>query len=202
MRPIHHLYRYLAFAMFANALWSQRITPGIAGGAGLTYSFQSLNLGGSSITELSYPQHRDYLVGPSIEVSLFRQIAFEFDAVYRPLNFANSFLFADGTEHSISPATVVTWEFPLLLKYRFRAARVSYVIEGGPSFRTAGNLNHTAPSNRGATVGAGVELRPAFVTLAPVLRYTRWAEDRPGPWSGRTAPNQIEFVLGISFRRK
>lgn len=62
----------------------------------------------------------------------------------------------DGTLNSISPSPVVTWEFPVLAKYRFSEGRFRPFIEAGPEFRTTGNLNFS-PSRYGGTAGFGIE---------------------------------------------
>ena len=94
--------------------------------------------------------------------------------------------------------TVVTWEFPILAKYRFPFHTFKPLIELGPSFRSPGNLNGTAPSVYGGTVGIGIEAPVGKLRLAPVLRYTHWAADGEF-FQPRTKRNQIELLVGIAF---
>ncbi len=104
-----------------------------------------------------------------------------------------------------NPFTVLTWQFPVLAKYRVARARFSPFLEGGPSLRLSGNNNGYNPSWYGATVGAGVEVASmGGVRLSPAVRYTRWAKDEarsrsPGYDYSRTAPNQLEILVGFSF---
>jgi hypothetical protein len=107
------------------------------------------------------------------------------DALYRALHFTDS------------PGTVVTWQFPVLAKYRFSLGSMNPFIEVGPSFRTQGNLNGTDPSNYGATAGLGVEFHVRSLKIAPTLRYTRWAPDG-NQFGVLTNPNRVEALLGIS----
>ncbi len=92
----------------------------------------------------------------------------------------------------------MTWELPALLKNRLGAGRMKPLIEAGPSFRVAGNLNNAAPSPYGATGGLGVEAQIGKLRISPVIRYTHWAADSDfaGFWSKR---NQIELLIGASF---
>jgi hypothetical protein len=98
--------------------------------------------------------------------------------------------------NSVSPSPVVTWEFPVLAKYRFSLAIMSPFIEAGPSFRASGNLNGTSPSKGGLTVGVGVEKQVWRMRITPQVRYTRWTRDTGG--DPVTKPDQIEFLVGFS----
>lgn len=94
--------------------------------------------------------------------------------------------------------TVVTWEFPMLAKYRLRFRTVKPLIELRPSFGSSGNLNSTAPSVYGGTAGIGVEVPVGRLKIAPVLRYTHWAADGEC-LQPRTKRNQVELLVGLSF---
>jgi hypothetical protein len=134
-----------------------------------------------------------------LEVGLpWRGLSVEIDALYRPMNLTMAGVRPDGSLHSISPATVVTWQFPALAKYRFGSRSLRPFIETGPSFRVAGNLNNAAPSAYGGTAGAGVEAHAGRLKFGPVVRYTHWAADA-GSAGSRTKRNQAELLLGLSF---
>jgi hypothetical protein len=120
----------------------------------------------------------------------------EVDGLYRPLGYTFAGIEPNGTLSSVSPNTVVTWEFPVLAKYRFAFRGVTPFVEAGPSFRTTGNLNSANPSHSGVTAGVGVEMHVHRLNIAPAVRYTRWAEDPPH--SVQTIPNQLEFLVGFS----
>jgi hypothetical protein len=89
----------------------------------------------------------------------------------------------------------VTWEFPILAKYRWNAGRIAPFVEAGPSLRTTGNLN-TNPSHYGFSAGAGVGFHLAGFEVAPTLRYTRWAGDRHGGLQAKQ--DQLEILLAVS----
>ena len=179
---------------------------GAIGGASLTDAFGHESSGfivgpnGERQPTLSryYSTSKDYIVGPKVEFGFPGRLSVEVDALYRPLHLTMAGVQADGSLNSVSPATVVTWEFPVLAKYKFQARNVWPFIELGPSFRTAGNVNGASPSAYGGTAGLGIEDHVGKVKIAPVVRYTHWAADNEfiGPRSKR---NQAELLVGLSF---
>src|SRR5262249_51881027 len=126
-------------------------------------------------------------------------LALEVDGIYRPIR-AES-----GYESFRDPFTVVTWQFPVLAKYRWPRGEWAPFAEAGPSFRLAGNLNGYNPSRVGITLGGGIERLIHGVRLAPALRYTRWKRDSPlyrlppGISYPETRSNALELVFGVSF---
>ncbi|HEY3454116.1 MAG TPA: hypothetical protein VGK64_05890 [Bryobacteraceae bacterium] len=182
-----------------------RFSFGVVGGAALTDAFghettgfTGLN-GTGPIRSRSYSTLKDYAIGPMIEVGLpLHGSSIEIDALYRPMNLTTAGVREDGSLNSISPATVVTWELPALLKYRFGPGRMKPFIEAGPSFRVAGNLNNAAPSPYGATGGLGVEAQIGKLRISPVVRCTHWAAD-PDFAGSRSKRNQVELLIGLSF---
>jgi len=179
---------------------------GVVGGAALTDAFghdsTGFIIGPNGIEPTlsrSYSTLKDYAIGPMIEVGLpWRGLSVEIDALYRPMNLTMAAVGPDGSLNSISPATVVTWELPALVKYRFGSRPLKPFIEAGPSFRVAGNLNGAAPSTYGGTAGLGVEAQLGKLRIAPVVRYIHWAAD-PDYAGSRTKRNQVELLVGLSF---
>jgi hypothetical protein len=93
----------------------------------------------------------------------------EVDALYHELHFKIPVQFGQ-TPRPWGRALqqhVVTWEFPVLLKYRFDLPLVKPFIEASPLFRNLGNLSHTNPSNHGVAAGLGVEAHLWKLKLAP-----------------------------------
>lgn len=132
-----------------------------------------------------------YIGGLAAELELNRHLSIELNGLYRPFR-GDLFEF-----------TVLTWQFPVLAKYRLRPeSRVHPVLEAGPSFRLSGNLNGYNPSRFGFTAGGGVETYYKALKIGPVLRYTRWTRDSvdrgllPGP---RTASSQVELLCSFTF---
>jgi hypothetical protein len=178
--------------------FGQSVSIGIVGGAGLTDDFRRELLPASPGLpgETNYSTPKRYIAGAMVEVGLPWHFALEVDGLYRPLGYTFAGIEPDGTLNSVSPATVVTWEFPILAKYRFAFRGVTPFVEAGPSFRTTGNLNSANPSHHGITAGLGVEMHVHRLNIAPAVRYTRWAEDPPH--SVQTIPDQLAFLVGFS----
>jgi hypothetical protein len=203
--------RQIAFATCAVALGSQlvaqKISIGIIGGGSLTDSSQNLFVPVSPDVPPGFydpylgthflSASKDYLVGGMIEFRFNPNWSVEADGMFRELHLASAAVFNDGTVGTISPAPVVTWEFPVLAKYRMQRWKVNPFIEAGPSFRTDGNLNQSDPSHFGVTGGLGVEMNLHGVKISPAVRYTRWEQDSYRA-SASTAPNQVELLVGFS----
>lgn len=128
-----------------------QVSFGVIGGAALTDAFAHESTGffispsGQVETSRSrsYSTLKDYVIGPTLEVALpWRSLSVEIDALYRPMNLTMAGVEPDGSLNSVSPATVVTWQFPMLAKYRIGSRSLKPFIEAGPSFRVAGNLNN------------------------------------------------------------
>ena len=97
---------------------------------------------------------------------------------------------------------VVTWEFPFLLKYRFKLPLVKPFIAAGPACRVLGNLSHTNPSNHGIAAGLGFEAHLWKLNIAPQFRYLRWARDQNVEMFGlTTVTDQVQFLTAITFPR-
>lgn len=195
-----HLRRHVLLALlFCASAYGQRLRVGVVGAGDWSRDFAEQFFPPSS-TGTGYEQtsnRNGYAIGPSIEIQLSSRLAFEMDALFKPLRFTQSTVLLDGSRRSVSPATVVTWQFPLLMKYHLTNTRVSPFVAGGPSLRTAGNLNSTRPSSAGVTAGAGVTVPWGSLRFEPSLRYTRWKADQPGA-GPRTHPDQVEFLLGVT----
>jgi hypothetical protein len=125
----------------------------------------------------------------------------ELDALYRRLHLADSAVLAPSGSFN-SSTTVGTWEFPLLLKYRFPTLIpwAKPMVEVGPSFR-GGSGADASPSSHGITLGAGLEAKIIKIKVAPQLRFTRWGSDNPPLIfaAPHTKVNQLEFLVGFSF---
>jgi hypothetical protein len=141
-----------------------------------------------------------YVAGLALEVEWNRQWSIEVNGLYRP--FRAELVSGDPRfGESRFEFTVLTWQFPVLGKYRFRAdSNVRPLLEAGPSFRLSGNLNGYNPSRYGFTTGGGIEMDYKALRIAPVLRYTRWTPDlRQSFMSADAARNQVEFLVSLTF---
>lgn len=172
----------------------RKLRLGIVGGAPFT----------SGLEQLAAPERIDesqgYIGGLAVEVEMNRHWSVEANGLYRPFR-ANWINFDPRFGESRFEFTVLTWQFPLLGKYRFRPeATIRPVVEAGPSFRLSGNLNGYNPSRYGFTVGGGVETDYKALRFGPMLRYTRWAADsRAWFMNAGTARNQLELLVSLTF---
>jgi hypothetical protein len=200
---MRHITRSIIAALALSAIHAQNLTIGLVGGGSLTDSFPTENFPsgappGGPIGLRFYSSAKDYIVGAMLEYRFTPHWSVEADGLFRTLHGTFAAVLANGSLNGVSPSHVITWEFPVLAKYRFAARKWTPLVELGPSFRTAGNLNEANPSHAGVTAGVGVELHTRKLTIAPTLRYTRWAEDNPSPDGPKSAPNQVELVAEFS----
>ena len=189
--------------LFCTKMSAQRVSLGLVVGGYGNADFVSHYIPTPGFNpDIAISDSGGYIVGPTLEVRFVRGLSLVADALYKPLHYKHAATFhADGTI-GFAPATVVTWQFPLLAKYRFSSGNVKPFLEGGPAFRTAGNLNATNPSNHGVSAGVGIEGQWRALSLAPSIRYTRWAKDRY-PWSHdvQTRSDQVEFQFRFLWSR-
>jgi len=186
----------------AHVAFAQRVSFGVIGGTNLTADFPTTRdprVPGSLIDIDRYSDRRGLIAGISVEVDLGRSLSLEGNALRRQLEVRLRSVFPDGRIQDTFRTEIGTWEWPILLKYRLPAVRAMRpFIEAGPSFRTRHNPVPTEPSQLGATVGTGVDLRFGRFRVSPALRYTRWQYDGDFPRIA-TKRDQVEFVTGISY---
>ena len=192
-------------ALGASAASAQHLSVGIDAGIPLTGGLSNFTSPNSILTQVTHTSSNSngYLVGPMVEVRLPWNLAIEVDALYRPVNAAISIqVNLPGLAAIQSSTTLSTWEFPVLGKYRFPLPGVAPFIEAGPSFRKTGS-GLAWFSDRGFTLGGGVEVKVLNLRIAPEIRYTHWGSDSPPPINASffapSSQNQGEFLVGFSF---
>jgi hypothetical protein len=169
--------------------FGQRLSFGVIAGVGLGEDFRVGDFNPGRTSEAN-----SGIFGALIEARLPRNLAVEINGLYRPLHGSN------GEGGRSVRFAHLTWEFPVLLKYRLPGkTRFKPFVEGGPSFRAEGNLNLRSVSHLGATAGAGVETRFSWLKVAPMLRYTRWRDPEEGASQSRTWTNQTQLLVSFSF---
>jgi hypothetical protein len=201
---MRHLTRAImaALALLLPAVHAQNLSIGVVGGGSLTDSFPTETFSGGPpggpVGIRFYSSSKDYIAGAMLEYRFTPHWSVEADGLFRTLHGVSAAVLANGSLNSVSPSPVITWEFPVLAKYRFAARKWTPLVELGPSFRTAGNLNEANPSHAGVTAGVGMELHAGKLAIAPTLRYTRWAEDTVILGNPKSAPNQVELLAEFS----
>jgi hypothetical protein len=151
-----------------------------------------------------------YTVGPTFELMFPMHIGFEADALYKRSGYTQDFtIFSAQTKLN-------SWEFPLLFKAASSGETVGVFGDGGVTFRhIEGSTTYstsftpslsrpvelTDPWAHGFVAGGGVSLRFGSVHFEPELRYTRWASGNFSVPAFISNPNQIEYLLGIKFKK-
>jgi hypothetical protein len=206
----------LSFAGVVSA-FSQPFSLGVKAGVPLTDfidTVQSPRFGFNSNT-------KRYIIGPTAELRLPFGLGVEFDALYRRLNYEGSTSLIDVFTNSRTTGN--SWEFPLLVKYRFPSHIIHPYVAAGPAWDTLTGLQQSItrtvlPSNQtttttgqpaelknttttGFVIGGGLDIHALVVRLSPEFRYTRWGSQQFAEPSGllQSNRNQAEFLLGIAF---
>lgn len=171
------------------SVFGQPLRVGFIAGIGLGTDFRV-----GQFNRAQRPERNSGIYGVVLEVPLTREWSVEADGLYRPLHgsepeFGRSVRFAH-----------LTWEFPVLAKYRIPlTSRLRPFFEGGPSFRAEGNLNLRNASHYGATFGGGVETSFHRLRVAPTYRYTRWSGGDESGAVSQTHRNQHQLLVSFTF---
>jgi hypothetical protein len=148
----------------------------------------------------------------------------EVDALYRRAG--SSYLFSNFAGSSYTQERANSWEFPLLLKYKFPIPLIKPFIEGGYAPRLInGTVNNngfrvnlqtgqqtygqshygTNDTSQGLVIGGGVQLGLGRLLISPGVRYTHWNNqpflvlEPDGPTFG-SSRNQADILVGLSWK--
>jgi len=175
----------VCFFAISLGAFGQKVNFGVIAGAGLAEDFRPLPP--ALLPFYSNPNSDTFIVGPVLEVTLTRHLSVEVDALRRSVKYTRAIPLADGSSTISFSSTGPTWQFPLLLKYTFRAGVMNPFVELGPSFLPSQSRQH------GITAGAGAEMNLGSMKVAPAVRYNRWADNHARP----AILDQIEFLVGV-----
>lgn len=204
-REMRYFLTLLGFAFFfsSSALALGPLSIGVKGGVSITDAFSDTTQSGAGISQRTFSDSNDYIVGPMVELRLPFGIGAEADALYRPLHLTTQINRASSPNGTITTSgSISSWEFPILAKYRTSFPIVHPYIEAGPSFRSLGGNLDSYMSKVGVTAGAGIEVNALLLRVAPEFRYTHWGSDStaaPGAFQASSNQNQVEFLVGLSF---
>jgi opacity protein-like surface antigen len=196
--------RFLILLAFPLAATADPLAFGVKGGVPMTDLFKIIDSGTYSA------DRQPYTLGPMVEVHLPFRISVEFDALYK------TFEYRARLEQSEVVTTGNSWEFPVLLKYRFYDGPVKPYIGAGLAWKRFGGFKRALlgggspgtddppelrdSSGGGAVLAGGLELKFLFVRVSPEIRYTRWGSTNfvdVAKMASRV--NQAEFLVGITF---
>ena len=165
-------------ATLRGAPGRQPLSVGFIGGTTLTKAFP-VKEGWEGLTSR--------LAGVALDYRFTDRWSVETNVLYHPLVLSER-----------ARATVVTWEVPVMAKFRLPFIRA--LVSAGPTFRPSGNRNRTNPSSFGLTAGVGWEVPAKRLTFEPTLRYVRWRADPPAEFApASTHRDQLQAMLSIRF---
>jgi hypothetical protein len=197
---------------------AQPFAIGVKGGVRPTSDFE----GGSA------SESKRYLIGLMLELGLPRNFAVEGNALYSRIGYNNTGTDIIG-DLNIERARSNSWEFPLVLKYRFHAPHVRPYLLGGYAVRFAnGSTTETGTFltsgyslpvirvpyrysysthwglDHGPVVGAGLEWGEGRVRIAPEVRYVRWKDplysfEGSRGYYGMATQNEVQVLVGVNF---
>jgi hypothetical protein len=203
---------------------SQTIVAGIKAGVPFTDYFETGTTGSLHGNATYSSATRRYTLGGSLEWRLTHSFGFELDGMFQRLGYSASILFVPPPVYSWIYVSGDSWDVSILAKYRFGHAIRPYIAGGGvlryvgpvhlhgeqssfgiPAY-TISSLDSGDPTDLakrfypGVTAAGGVEFPIGYLRLLPELRFTHWTANISGSDGVlRFAPNQAEFLLGISF---
>ena len=211
----------LFLAMTASAYAAGPLSFGIKAGVPFTDFLNNVSGASPGGFILNSSTNR-YIVGGTAELHLPAGLSFEVDALFRHFNYNSSFNLVDVVTNNRASGNA--WEFPLLLKYKFKAPLVRPYIDAGLAFDTLSGLSETVVSTvvpthitstssnsnptelknsttKGFVLGFGVDIHAIVVHIAPEIRYTRWGSSHFTIPNGSSLSNQneAEFLIGFTF---
>ena len=191
---------------------AQRISLGIVGGSAVTNDYSGTGTRiwrwvptGGTVTQTGTTSAYQPIIGPKIEILLTDRLSFEANAIRRQSEWRSRDDFDPpwNLNGTLTPtlsqyATDVSWEVPLLIKYRLPVLKslgsISPFVEAGPSLRPW--LYSQGDAHAGVTAGAGFRITSRRITFEPAVRYTRWGTPRLN--FPRAKSDQIELLIGLA----
>jgi hypothetical protein len=200
--------------LLSTAARSQPFSIGVLGGVPLSPADRSGQGGGRGGIGPWYLNTRPYTVGPAFEVALPLRVYVEVAALYTRVDYEEHDFFSPlfGT---ILRQDANAWEFPMLLKYRWKSRFHPFASAGGtfrhiegfeasqesfaygltPPYSVARYHVNAPLTEGGIAAAAGLTVWSlGRLKLVPELRYTHWTTIRSFP-----TQNQVEFLVGLKF---
>lgn len=136
--------------------------------------------------------------GGVAELDLPAGLGIELDLLYRRTGYS-----LEEAQPGPGPDNIGnSWEFPLLVKYKFPGILARPYLAGGLSFRRITDIpNILENGSRGVVLGTGLRISALLVRISPELRYTRWNNEafRAAGGALGSSRNQVELLVGITF---
>ncbi len=215
MRSFLIVFLTVGFCLFAQSNWPVSFSAGFKLGAPINDSSSRNSL---------YSQYTQghWTGGPSFEVHMPYRFSIEFDALYHNSRLNQELPFQLGPSlNTFSYASVQktnSWDYPLLLKYRFQVRSLHPFVSAGyqwthnsnrsvASYSCIGPRGSCTPSDYPAPVGGtfrssntqggpaagvGVDFKTRYMSISPEVRFNRPAEASP-------RDNRFTALVGFSF---
>jgi hypothetical protein len=229
------LFSGLFVVAFASPILAQGFLFGLKAGIPITEYFHTGFLDTRNSGGIQYSAAtRRYTIGFSAERRLIGGLGFEVNVKYQRMGYVhdeNFFSSVSGVGGTIKfDVTGGSWDFPIMMKYRFFRSQRPYVLGGfvirhiGPvRARGTSILSEPFPTRHtvttqidtgdtdlgdkrnfsGLTVGAGFEFGGGRLRFSPELRYSHWSSEVEFmPDALRMNSYQLEILLGIVFGRR
>jgi opacity protein-like surface antigen len=192
--PVKHACLLLLLTMAAAGAEAQSVSFGVRAGLPLR-----------GLLAVAQPGYRaatgHYTFGPTVEIRLPHQVAFETDLLYKHFDY----------QSPASSASASRWELPLLLKYGIQRRKLRPFASLGVGFsRVTSAAALGAPwtgiiqlrhrTTKGIVAAAGVEACLAALRIAPEIRITRWGDRNFGVSDAPLHSNLTQAELLIGFR--
>ena len=192
MRMRFSLLLLVVVFLTSHMVEAQQVAVGVVGGVRTTD-----DVSGSLTTE-----SKRYIVGPSVDIRLPKQLSFEFDALYRRFGFTGYENSCCGFGSAITRERANSWEFPMILKYHLHVGPVHPFVGVGYAPRivhgtdvASGSyltgisdnppmnsytyfFNQRTPTSypvtQGVIISGGVSRGIGHVLFTPEVRYVHW----------------------------
>jgi|SRR5579863_6005828 len=194
---------YALCVLFSGIASAQLFSVGIKAGVPLTDAFADQTFPSSLTTGLtvhSFGDSKKFVAGGTVELHLPLGFSVEADGLYRPLRLTMVTTIAGSAAGGKDSADYVSWEVPILGKYRFlHTPLIKPYVAGGPSFRILeAPLDHFM-STHGFALGGGIEFKVSRLRISPELRYTLWGSDSNFAFEAKSNQNQVELLIGLTW---
>ena len=220
----------LALVLVTTSLAVAQIHPhfGVEVGTPLTDTLTSTSFmsvaGANTNSTRSNSETKRLVIGPAFRLDLASGLGLEIDALYQRVDFDRLDIYSPPLSRNFEALAANRWQFPLLIQYRNKFAKLGWYVEGGPSIEhftawhgttssftaasgtsaatsSSSTTNGTGNTYSGITLGAGVDVPVSRIHLRPEFRFSHWFLSANGTLANVLAlyPVSLSSVVSGSF---
>lgn len=167
---------------FSSFAYGDSIAVGIRAGLPLNRAYETIDSIGTKIKVES----SQLVIGPTFGVRLPLGLGISVDVLHRGYDFSGP-----G-----NPFSRGSWEFPVMMQYRFPGIIARPFIAGGLSWDRL-SLPVSTNTSKGVVLGAGVDIKIPMFHITPELRYHHRSINEA--FSTRPSSNQFDILVGFTF---